>query len=142
MQLTNNATDTVWVRSADVSALPPAIVERIYHYSLDMLLAEHQHIPWQQVLHESQFVRLRGYLVLIPAALLQHPVLTATHIYIETHESSIIFIVRDERKHTQGLSGQHEEVEASDQRFLLRCQKFPQQPFFITTLYHACWFKN
>lgn len=123
-----------------VATLPQTIVEQIHTYTLDLLLDEHKQVAWNLLLPQSEFVRLRGYTVLFPVGAVQQLCLTTTHSYIETHENSLVFLVHE--AFTASTPGEHPQAQTggpSDRSFLLRCQKCPQQPFFITTLYHACW---
>lgn len=117
-----------------VDMLPIEIVEQIRAYSLDSLIDQRQHLPWAQVLSSSEFIRLRGFLVLLPLSANHHPYLKATHIYMETHEDSLVFLLTDATPTEQA------DQQTADQ-FLVVAQKFPQQPFFITTLFHVCQLK-
>ncbi|KAB8139713.1 hypothetical protein F8S13_27035 [Chloroflexia bacterium SDU3-3] len=112
-----------------VAYLPQEVVDRIGGYSLDLLVEDHQVILWRQVLPESELIRLRGFLVLLPVSRMHHPHITATHIYMETHEQSLVFIISDA---TPGAPASL----AEPPRFIVAAQKFPQEPFFITTLFH------
>ena len=127
-------------QTLSVSTLPQAVVEQIYSYGLDLLLDQRRYLSWKSVLPQSDFVRLRGFTVLLPTGLLAHPLPPATHAYIETHENSIVFLLHDEAGMLAYHSGEDAGREDSPTNtYIVRCQKFPQQPFFITTLYHACY---
>ena len=124
-----------------VSTLPETIIEQINGYTLDLLLVKRHYLSWKSLLSDSAFLRLRGYTVLLPIGVIGSPVLPATHIYIETHENSLVFLLRDEAvvlPDTTGADKMLSDIPAPNS-YIVRCQKFPQQPFFITTLYHACY---
>ena len=124
-----------------VSTLPQVVVEHIHSFGLDLLLDQRHYLSWKAVLPESDFVRLRGFTVLLPTKILAHPLLPATHAYIETHENSIVFLLHDEARMLACHSGEDVGTEegAPTNIYIVRCQKFPQQPFFITTLCHVCY---
>ena len=127
-----------------VSTLPEAIVEQINGYTLDLLLDQRHYLSWKSLLSDSAFLRLRGYTILLPVGVIAHPILPATHIYIETHENSLVFLLHDEAAvlpDTMSEDAMLSEIPAPNS-YIVRCQKFPQQPFFITTLYHACYLQH
>ena len=128
-------------QTLSVSTLPQAVVEQIYSYGLDLLLDQRRYLSWKSVLPQSDFVRLRGFTVLLPTGMLAHPLLPATHAYIETHENSIVFLLNDEAAVLPDTSSEDTTLcgVPATNTYIVRCQKFPQQPFFITTLYHACY---
>lgn len=135
------ATGTRSAQSLCVATLPEATIEHIRSYSLDLLLDQRHYVSWKFLLPHSDFLWLRGFTVLLPVNVTGHPVLPASHIYIETHENSLVFLLHGEAVMLPDEAD--EDTVRSDapaiNTYLVRCQKFPHQPFFITTLYHACY---
>lgn len=96
----------------------------IARQQLDLLIDQHEVVPWSTLLPQATIVRLRGYPVMLPFPADYCSLLAAPYLYLEQHAESFCCLLV-------------ESVQNEPRQYLSMCWRCPQEKLFLTLVLHA-----
>lgn len=117
--------------------LSPEIIEKIRHCYFDRIVEKHEGPwDWDSVLRfdDLTFINAQGYRVLLPLDEEHYPHLTIHRCIPSQDEQSLTLFIQD-TTYTEDLK-----YARWDSWFIAFCEKFPNENFYLATLYHEWYF--
>jgi hypothetical protein len=119
-----------------LSSLSPATLEKLKRYRYDWSVEKHEG-PWDYELvlkcDDPEFIEINGFNALLPIERKRYPNITVLRCIVSADGETLTLFLKDI---TYVANPSREFFEAG---FVAVCEKFPEEDFFVATLYHE-WF--